>query len=511
MRKRRLKLLVLGCLAPLVFLAVFLVIERVRGCLALNRYKQLMVQQGEKLSPQDFGPGDAGGKDSARELWSTVAQLKPGNVLPKTYPPRMKITDSGSAIVGFRQDDWINEPVTNGWEQLAADLRTNETTLEKILILIQKPLINNDLDYSQGPLAKLSHLARAKQLTAWLGSRSTLALHSSRSREGLSALCGEIRLPHTLETDNILISELVRVAIAGVARLDVWEALQANDWKEQDLARIQNAWAQNTFATNFLPTLQEELFSSTVTCNLLRKSNDETYSIFYIMQDYGEETDRPKWEQFIRSLPGGIPISIFFKKQIYCRLWRFAWVDQFELHYMRQTREFLDLCQIAVAQKSLTVIRERLEAFLQRGTHVDFYDQLRFPDFDSPLALSKSLNRVMKAETERSIVLCALGVKRYRLRSGNNPSSLEMLVPDFLAAVPADYMDGRPVKFHLKSDGAVVLYSSGLDGKDDLGDTGLMSGQTNLHDLWARKDFVWPLPATEKEIEDYKKVVSASH
>jgi len=111
----------------------------------------------------------------------------------------------------------------------------------------------------------------------------------------------------------------------------------------------------------------------------------------------------------------------------------------------------------------------------------------------------------MRGEAERSVVLCAIALKRYSLKHGNFPPSLDSLVPEFIASVPVDYMDGKPMGYRLEADGTFRLYSVGEDEKDDGGNAAVTAGKTHLRDLWARKDFVWPRPATPEEVEAYRK------
>ncbi len=111
----------------------------------------------------------------------------------------------------------------------------------------------------------------------------------------------------------------------------------------------------------------------------------------------------------------------------------------------------------------------------------------------------------MQTETDRSLTLCAIALKRHLTRHGRLPATLDALVPDFLPAVLVDYMDGKPMKYRLNTDGTFTLYSVGGDGKDDGGDAALLDGRKSTRSLWARKDFVWPAPALPEEIETYRK------
>jgi hypothetical protein len=106
-----------------------------------------------------------------------------------------------------------------------------------------------------------------------------------------------------------------------------------------------------------------------------------------------------------------------------------------------------------------------------------------------------------KAETERELVLAAIGLKRYQLRYGKSAPALTALVPEFLPQIPRDYMDGSPLKFRLNPDGSYLLYSVGLDGQDNggLGEPSSAKSQT-----WpAGRDWVWPQPANRDAVESY--------
>jgi hypothetical protein len=91
------------------------------------------------------------------------------------------------------------------------------------------------------------------------------------------------------------------------------------------------------------------------------------------------------------------------------------------------------------------------------------------------------------------LTLAAIAVKRYQLRHGHRPPSLEALVPEFLTVVPYDYMSGKALGYRLGTDGNYVLYSVGEDGKDDGGDPTPSSGASS--GLWSGRDAVWPSAA----------------
>ena len=96
------------------------------------------------------------------------------------------------------------------------------------------------------------------------------------------------------------------------------------------------------------------------------------------------------------------------------------------------------------------------------------------------------------------MVITAIALKRYELKHGKPPASLTVLVPEFLAAVPSDFMDGQPLRYRLNANGSSTLYSVGFDMHDDGGDS-LPEAQANIRNYspWDGRDWVWPRVTTD--------------
>src|SRR5439155_22126196 len=69
-----------------------------------------------------------------------------------------------------------------------------------------------------------------------------------------------------------------------------------------------------------------------------------------------------------------------------------------------------------------------------------------------------------KDEAKFRAAVVALAAERFRQAEGRWPTSLDELVPQYLAAVPRDPFDLRPLKLARRPDG-LVIYSVGPDGK----------------------------------------------
>ena len=62
-----------------------------------------------------------------------------------------------------------------------------------------------------------------------------------------------------------------------------------------------------------------------------------------------------------------------------------------------------------------------------------------------------------------------LAVERFRLRHGHWPMTLDELPTDLLVRVPTDPLDGKPLRY-VRRAGEVVIYSIGMNRRDDGGD-----------------------------------------
>lgn len=505
MLKRRLKLCAKVLLALVLLLMAFLLFERFRGQIALANYKKELIAKGEKLSPQDFMAKFDEADNGAPQVISAIERLQRGTVLPRNPPPRMRIVPSGRAIVGFREPLWVDETTTNHWEALAADLTTNQAVLVEIRAGLALPVLDNQVDLSDGMKMNFLSLAPAKSLTFWLGGAVELALHESRNQDALVPLLLQIQLPRLLAADHIAVSELVRIAIASIARTDTWEALQADGWTDANLAQLQEAWQSQVFLSAMTHSLEGERVFGDVCAEITRSSNAEAVDAIFGWSELFDDADVAGEGNWLQLLSRGACLVRFWKHQVYCRVWRYAWSHQEQRRYLEKMQELIEIARETEQHKSYVKVESALDDLEESAINQNFYAAWRFPSLERSLgALARTVKRAARMETERSLTLTAIALKRHFIRHGNYPAKLDALVPEFLSTVPVDYMDGQPIKYRLNADGSFTLYSVGEDGKDDGGDRSMPEGSKG-RDLWRRKDYVWPAPATPEEVAEYRQ------
>jgi hypothetical protein len=76
-------------------------------------------------------------------------------------------------------------------------------------------------------------------------------------------------------------------------------------------------------------------------------------------------------------------------------------------------------------------------------------------------AIGRLSDNAVRAQQRMECGIAAIGVERFRLKSGRWPDSLgEVLAAKFLDQVPTDYVDSKPLRYRKVNDG-VVIYSVG--------------------------------------------------
>jgi hypothetical protein len=503
--KRRVKAFLMVLAAAAVLLLLFLVVERVRGQITLSRYKKALAAQGEKLAAAGLRSSISDADNAASAVYAAIERLTNGLIVPNDYPPCMKLTPSGSAIVGFRDSEWVEDKKTNSWEQVAADVQPNAAVLASLRTLLAGTAFDNRLDYSQGFRMKLPDLASPKYLTRWFGSSAQLALRDGRIADALGELEAQVRIARLLAEDRIAISELVRIAIAAIARGTTWEALQAEGWTDEQLARLQQAWEEQSFTASMARSLKGERIFSDISSEMMRASNVDAVAALFWQEDYSRQVQEHMFGEQVEEPSAWQSIAGFFKKQVYCRVWRFAWSHQDQRHGLETMQGLIEAARSVVTNKSATELQE-LIAQIEEDVHQrTFYDRLRFPNAESLAVTARFTSKALRAETDRSMTLCAIALKRYALRHGKFPKSLDALVPEFVSAAPVDWMDGKPLRYRLNADGSFLLYSVGENLTDDGGDSSPSPDHAGSRAAWFRKDYVWPTPATPEEVEAYRR------
>jgi hypothetical protein len=496
-------------IAVLLLLAVFVgwpVVAHYRLKHKAAGYRRQLIAQGEKLTVAELTPvlpPDA--ENGAAGLLAAAAQF--GTFNGTNQPPAMRIVAPGRALVAWRQAVLPTGDSTNIWPGLREEIAARRDALAAARAALARPALVMNLDYSQGFTLMLAHLAAFKRTAQFFSAAVVLDLHEGRISEAGDNLRGLTALASRYKDEPVVLSSLVRLALATIAVNTTWEALQAPDWTDEHLATLQADWAAMDFRSQAETALAMERAVTMNTIADLRTSPRAMTGFGAAGGGGSTSALKELWElgQGVLNDPGK-----GFKElvQRYPAYWAWKWWWSYED----------ELVQMQYIQAALTALREvgaeGFSAALDRCAQAGQKIRRAHPKagawfgFGFGEMAENYLARVRAAEIQRHLLVAAIALQRFHLRHGHYPETLAALVPEFCPEAPRDPVDGRPLRYRLDADGSFLLYSVGENGLDDGGDPSLPTSQKSRYWLKAL-DVVWPQPAAPQEIMLYQLAAEA--
>jgi len=310
----------------------------------------------------------------------------------------------------------------------------------------------------------------------WLACEAIERLHRNDLAGAQDALLALSALARLHRNDLTLFNQMIRVAMAGLAFDATSCAIQVPGWTEPQLAALQLQWQQI------------ELFKKVPSLLAMERA---------LALELIERVRTNGWQQ-VRGGAAPPPPANFkdiFEERVIGPFWRVAWAEQDELFYLETMQRFSEALRSGLQHQSWTRLSaelagsdEQIGARFHNG-----FDSYRFSMSGTVfINWRRVFENVMRQETQRSLLIAAIALQRYQLRYGKPPPDLESLAPEFLHAVPVDYMNGQPLHYRVEPDGSFRLYSVGRDGKDDGGNPQPVSPWKTYTGLFDGRDAVWP-------------------
>jgi hypothetical protein len=492
--------ILIAAAAGIAFVVALLAIPHYRAKAAVRNYREQLKRQGEKMSIAELTPSlTAEEASNGRELAAAAGLV---NYFPDS-PPTMRWLAPGQVLLDWRETNSATEITTNCWPVFAEVIKEHQEFMGRMAAALRGPGLGFSVDYQQGFNAPLLYLMPFKKGSVWFWGATILALHEGDTTNAwnhLKSLTDLVRMNHG---EPLMISQLVRMAVAHMAVSATWEALQYPGWSDAQLAPLQTNWDSFNLVDQLEPALSMERELQRMTLTEMRKSFGD-----YEGMGGGWHIDNGGYDSISQVLINpkeGIPAYL----GRYPRYWMWKWWGSYdeELYAMQIMQAALNVMRNARTNEAfipmLNNYNETLTNVLQRS-HPGWERRFVFAN-----GLTETTARFMlkaaNAETERRMAVTAIALERYRLRHKEYPARLEELTPDYLARTPIDFMDGKPLRYRRKDDGTFWLYSVGEDGKDDGGDGSPPPSYTAQNKAWYRmRDAVWPAPATPDEVKKYE-------
>lgn len=486
-------LAVIGCL-PLLYLAE----EHVRGaCLLHSRLTQLHANH-EPLSVAELTPKpvpeDQNAGAALLHLTNEITSAR--RLIDKM--PRPQFAAPGRAVPPWKVDFWPDEEHGSiSWADIENELNQNEALIAAIRSHLEKPGFDTHIDYAKGILdLRLPLLQPAKQMARLLSLSMNHRLRDGKWDEGIQDLLALIRFSVQHQRTPVVIAQSVRINIGAIAFEATWSALQAPGLTEAQLASLDAAWSGCEIEKDMLTA---SLMERAMTVHLyedLRASRQTIGQFIASYEDLERETLGMASDKF--ATKGWV------LHWINAPLWKIAWQDQDEARALDQCKAGIDSIRF-VQSHSWQALNEPSSSMASKDSYSrdNSFDRFRFL-VSSGNSFYQPDNVVFKAaafQTECSMARTAIAIRRYELRQGRLPASLNDLAPAYLPSLPIDRMDGKPLRYHLTNDGHYLLYSVGRDGEDNGGNaTRRNNSKAKPGSRWLEQDAVWPALVDANEL-----------
>jgi len=410
--------------------------------------------------------------------------------------PQLMEFDNDSAIVVWKRNG-LNMPLGGArlsWDELGTALDSSKDNLDAACDAIFAGPIGFNLDTSEGNAIRLPHLQVLNLLTQTLGWRSMLALHNGDNNSAWTNLLAATRLVTAWKIEPAEYSYLVRSFQERAVFDATWQLLQTHRWQDGQLKQLQDEWE----SVNLLANLPE----------LAAFKRAAGLAQYQMLQ-----------QEMIKGRPGfGLPPVGEVAREALRRpssLWLF-------LRMRWRQNEFFHGAFYQEEADMLNYYSD-LETALRKGTNASNWLQIcavpgitnefdympqpgllyGMPYRSAPRSRVRTdfLARLAEDEARRGILITAIALERYYEKHGAYPDALADLAPELVKEVPADFMNGQPLRYRRTDDGHFVLYSVGLVGTDDGGRVSFSDSPGEFAYGNDRVDpdgnIVWPPPVSQ--------------
>jgi hypothetical protein len=351
--------------------------------------------------------------------------------------------------------------------------QTFDPTLEELRAASRRPYCRFNVKYDAVPMPAilLPHLATIKSTAQKLSWRADAELVLGRTNEAFADLTLGLYVGDAVKGEPILISHLVRIACRAILTRVIWDGLAAHQWSDAQLQQLEAGLAK------------DDLMADTERAILAEQAAFAVRTIEQVMargnKFYLDDVFESKWK--CKPLHVLMPTGwLYFEMINMCQF------------YDRYTTTFNEW---RIGQRDTASVLARLTEEGQEFSKQTPLKAVLEHRFLSGLLLPaigkvapKSL--LAQARIDQTRVACAL--ERYYLANRSYPETLEALAPKFIQKLPADIMTGQPLLYRRETPQSFVLYSVGLNSKDDGGQVVVnKEGGVNVE----QGDWVWRQPS----------------
>jgi hypothetical protein len=332
-----------------------------------------------------------------------------------------------------------------------------ETRMDELRKAAKRPYSSFNSRYDEGfDELLVIRLSAVKNLVMAFTLKSRAELAAGNSDNALEDWLVAVALEYSLDSEPVLITLLVKLAVVENLLNPIWEGLALGRWNEEQLILLHRTLQSHSPVGDAKRFFEGERAVMGVVLDQMLLS----------------KTVRPQ-------RPAGIFRSLLLP----------AWVAQNKISIGRIYSDYMlpmldpenatvHVAELAATERKAMVYLEGSNPYRTRAMRVV-----------PATAISKTILKVGHAQTSVNLAIVAVALERHRLAHGRHPEALNALLPAYLEAIPLD-LDRQPLRYQLQPDGSFILYSIGVDLKDDNGRIGKPDGRFSTEE----GDWVWKYP-----------------
>ena len=330
-------------------------------------------------------------------------------------------------VLGMAKLPEPDEPLSSEMKQIVADyVKRNAEALKLLHEAAAYEQCRFPVGKNAGFTMILPHLAKIRQSARLLRLEATLAAEERDASAATKAVLSSLVAGRSLKSEPLLISHLVRIACTSISRISLERVLSRMPLDDAQLVDLEKA------------------FRSAEDADAMTRAfvGERCFGIAFYKN------------------PAAAAGAVGTGSALFTAMQLIGLMDMDMKQYIEVMNEHVAAVQ-APALKQIEFADTTEERVKNLPKYCILSRQL-LP------ALGRCVVEDIKNTAGLRVAATAMAVERLRLASGALPKALGDLVPKYLAKIPTDPFDGKPLRFK-KLDKGYVVYSIGPNGKDDGG------------------------------------------
>ncbi|HIJ73057.1 MAG TPA: hypothetical protein HPP83_03040 [Candidatus Hydrogenedentes bacterium] len=290
------------------------------------------------------------------------------------------------------------------------------------------------LDVATGLATEMPHLAPMRELARVLSLDAIVKARHGDIDEAVENVIAAMQLSDALACEPVLISQLVRIAICGIANDTIRDAFEPGDLTPEHVRRLIEQAGQAVNHQAFADGLAGEALLGVATFEQMRRGGAVPFGF------------RPSDEGFALRLLASAPARPVLNKD--------------EQTYLEMMKRMAETAELPYAEAVLKLAELDME--------------IQALPFTKPLSrmLLPALTRASEAQARHEAVIglmqVGLALELYYAEHGTYPDTLGAIAPELGGAVPSDPFTGAPFQYKPEAE-TFLLYSVGPNRIDDGG------------------------------------------